>query len=114
MNKYNCPVCGYTELTDPPSNHEICPCCGTEFGLDDLERGIPQLTFDWIKNNCPWFSDETRPPPGWNPVKQLADAELLPTFMKQGSAPAPAVQTVDLREWKTKVVFGGEVRNPDS
>ena len=32
-----CPVCGWNDLEQDPSmkTHEICPCCGTQFGYDD-------------------------------------------------------------------------------
>jgi hypothetical protein len=36
VNKYICPVCLYTRLDEPPQEFSICPCCGTEFGVDDF------------------------------------------------------------------------------
>lgn len=41
--KHTCPVCGFKGLAEPPydhegnHSHEICPCCGFQFGFDDYE-----------------------------------------------------------------------------
>ncbi len=32
---FTCPVCYYTGMQDPPTDYNICVCCGTEFGNDD-------------------------------------------------------------------------------
>ena len=33
-----CPVCGWDQLSENPefATHEICSCCGTQFGYDDV------------------------------------------------------------------------------
>lgn len=49
-----CPVWGYTALEEPPYNeyeepaHEICRCCGFEFGFDDGSEGYTFLAY--LKN----------------------------------------------------------------
>nr|WP_151256805.1 hypothetical protein [Bacillus stercoris] len=41
--KHPCPVCGFKGLTEPPydheglQSHEICPCCGFQFGFDEYK-----------------------------------------------------------------------------
>lgn len=75
---YKCPVCGYRLLVNPPVNHTICPCCGTEFGYDDTMKTHGDLRMTWIDNGATWFSDKTAKPKDWNPIVQLALAGLLP------------------------------------
>ena len=65
-----CPVCYYPMLW-PPSEHNICLCCGTEFGYDDLTLSHEQLRADWVSGGMKWWSKITDPPPGWDPIKQL-------------------------------------------
>ena len=57
--RHVCTVCGYPDMTAPPRDYEICPCCGTEFGLDDFDRTLEQLRKDWIAKGAPWFSRAT-------------------------------------------------------
>lgn len=56
---YDCPVCGYPDLEEPPYNEEgygsfeICPNCGFQFGYDDggkfnTER-IHQYRHRWLE-----------------------------------------------------------------
>ncbi len=73
---YHCPVCGYANLVEPPADYNICPCCGTEFGYDDLAHSWEQLRQRWLSKGAPWFSRHTPPPSEWNPVAQLRDAGL--------------------------------------
>lgn len=76
--KFQCPVCGYPELTEPPRSegypsHEICPCCGFEFGFDDDSQGISyeQYRTKWIREGFPWFYEREGPPADWDPREQL-------------------------------------------
>jgi hypothetical protein len=71
--KYTCPICGYTELSWPPREDMICPCCGTHFGLDDDEASHDELRSRWIQAGAQWFSKYTPEPAGWNPYIQLRD-----------------------------------------
>ena len=58
--KFICPVCGSDELKEPafgPGNepsHEICPCCGFEFGFDGGNDPVKFKEFRqcWIKNGA--------------------------------------------------------------
>jgi hypothetical protein len=68
---YICPVCGYERMPDPPVNFNICPCCGTEFELDDLDTTYAALRQRWIAAGCPWFDALEEKPAGWNPNRQL-------------------------------------------
>ena len=71
---HKCPVCAYPDLAAPPIDFEICPCCGTEFGLDDDQKDHDELRSDWIARDMRWFSRANRPPLGWNPARQLLEA----------------------------------------
>jgi transcriptional regulator with XRE-family HTH domain len=73
---YQCPVCGYDELTQPPENYSICDSCGTEFENDDFDRTHNELRSDWISRHMPWFSKSTLPPRNWSPYRQLIAADL--------------------------------------
>lgn len=76
-----CPVCGYDCLEEVPylgndflsGSFEICSCCGYQFGVDDLDRGITHEAHrrQWLREGAPWFSRYVRKPPGWNPKTQL-------------------------------------------
>ena len=61
--RFICPVCAYPKLTNLPVDHEICPSCGTEFGLDDYEKTHAQLREEWEAAGKPWFSQATKPWP---------------------------------------------------
>lgn len=54
----------------PPEDYHICPCCGTEFGNDDIEYSYEELRYDWIIRGAQWFYGQ--PPAGWNAWAQLA------------------------------------------
>lgn len=55
--KYICPICGYDRLDEPAydenslGSFDICPCCGNEFGFDDMACGktIEELRTKWLK-----------------------------------------------------------------
>ncbi len=67
---YRCPVCFFSEMPYPPQDYHICPCCGTEFGNDDVEYGYDELRYQWIIGGAQWFFDQ--PPDGWSAAAQLA------------------------------------------
>src|SRR5258706_6120636 len=69
--KYQCPVCGFDEMRDPPDSGNICSCCGTEFDVDDRNRSHGQLRAEWIDNGFHWFSKATVRPKDWSPYRQL-------------------------------------------
>ena len=82
MVKHPCPVCGYN-MEDPPSDFNICPSCGTEFGLSDVNASIEALRANWIADGARWWSDTDPRPDGWNAAAQLA--ELLTGPMQEPS-----------------------------
>jgi predicted RNA-binding Zn-ribbon protein involved in translation (DUF1610 family) len=77
---FRCPVCGYLGLDEAPwteesgASYEICPSCGFEFGVTDVDRGISyeQRRREWIAAGMRWWS-RRRPPPGWDPRVQLRE-----------------------------------------
>ena len=77
-----CPVCGYPNLETPPygdageASFEICPSCGTEFGLDDDELTHEELRQNWIHSGAKWYSRNVAPPLNWNGETQLRSAIL--------------------------------------
>lgn len=71
MTNFTCLVCGYPDMNNPPADYEICPCCGTEFGLDDQFYTHKELREKWIGNGCMWFDDSMPEPVDYNPKKQL-------------------------------------------
>ena len=70
MSGYICPVCGYN-MQDPPEDYNICPSCGTEFGIHDVNSSIEELRASWLGAGAPWWSTFTPVPPAWNPNIQL-------------------------------------------
>ncbi len=84
MNRYFCPVCAYPALEVPPQEFSICPCCGTEFDVDDFAfspKGVDlirrELRWRWLANGAPWFDSGTPQPPGWDGYKQVLDSPFL-------------------------------------
>lgn len=75
---YTCPVCGYDQLEDPPTDYNICECCGTEFGYHDARRSHAELRQRWITAGMPWWDRRVPPPADWNPVAQLLRAGYSP------------------------------------
>jgi hypothetical protein len=57
-----------------PVPFNVCPCCGTEYGVDDHSRSHPQLRHDWVVAGTPWFSDVRKPRKEWSGARQLIDA----------------------------------------
>jgi hypothetical protein len=65
-----CPVCGF-EMEEGPRDYNICPSCGTEFGLHDVNSSIENLQKLWIDGGLHWYSRVIPQPPNWNPEAQL-------------------------------------------
>jgi len=66
-----CPVCGYA-MQDEPRNCNICPSCGTEFGVSDVNASFEQLRLAWILGGANWWSTTEPRPANWNAAIQLA------------------------------------------
>lgn len=85
---FDCPCCGFAQLDiepwtgDSPSD-EICPCCGIQFGYDDMGRRDPLFYAGWrgrwLAEGAPWFSDGRLPPPGWSAQEQVDKFKPPPT-----------------------------------
>lgn len=71
VNNKLCGVCGY-EMEEGPRNYNICPSCGTEFGLHDVNSTIEDLRQVWLGSGPRWYSAVVPKPAGWNPMMQLA------------------------------------------
>lgn len=71
-----CPVCGY-EMEAPPRDYRICPSCGTEFGVHDVNASIADLRESWMKSGPRWWSRTDVQPADWNPIEQMESAGIL-------------------------------------
>src|SRR5439155_11226242 len=71
-----CPVCGY-EMEAPPRDHRICPSCGTEFGVHDVNASIPELRDAWIGTGPKWWSKTDPQPDRWDPFAQMEAAGIV-------------------------------------
>ena len=69
--RYECPVCFYDDLKKPPSDEHICPCCGTQFGYDDLSFSHSELRERWKNTGARWHSRRSPAPTGWSGTSQL-------------------------------------------
>ena len=105
-----CPVCFFPDLEQPPRDFSICPCCGTEFGVDDYSpRGISseviyrELRWEWLERGGPWFDPETPQPNGWNGFEQIWNSPYWLRTAVSTAAPtrrmivAPKGNVVDAR-----------------
>lgn len=72
VNKYICPVCGYW-LDDPPSDFNICPSCGTEFGYHDRNASLESLRAAWLRGGAKWWSTVDPVPLGWDGFTQVSE-----------------------------------------
>jgi hypothetical protein len=65
MAKFHCRVCGFEQPGDmwtPASSHTICPCCSTEFGLQDRNlESVHYRRMQWLTYGAEWFKEEKRP-----------------------------------------------------
>src|SRR5258708_25294300 len=77
--KHVCPVCGFL-LKYSPTDFNICPSCGVEFGADDVDHSIYELQQLWINRGMPWSSPISPRPAGFNPVEQFARLNAPPAI----------------------------------
>jgi len=73
ITAYLCPVCGYSEMSRPPAECNICPCCFTEFGVSNVGWSNAELREDWIARGALWSDPDVNPPAGWDPIAQLRE-----------------------------------------
>jgi hypothetical protein len=65
-----CPVCGY-EMEYAPEDYNICPSCGTEFGVNDRLSTLEKLREAWVSSGMKWWSSVDPQPEPWKPEEQL-------------------------------------------
>jgi hypothetical protein len=73
---HECPVCGFEAMPYPPEDHNICSCCGTEFGYHDLKLSHEELFRRWWDQGAPWFSTALPKPAGWTAAAQVERMHL--------------------------------------
>lgn len=83
---YICLVCGWrgleNELIEPFQSHEICSCCGTQYGLDVIYiKDVWSVRKEWLNEGAQWFDDEdyTFPakPKNWGVEKALTQIKAM-------------------------------------
>lgn len=106
---YLCPVCSYPDLEHPPQDFTICPCCGTEFGLDDFSPSAERtealrrtLRQRWLENGGPWFDPGTPQPQNWDGPKQLWQSPLF-LAVEKSAEDVPQVVVTRLKASKRLV-----------
>jgi hypothetical protein len=107
LMNYKCKVCGYDQMPDPPIRHNICPCCGTEYGLDDDDCSYEELRDAWLRAGAPWFSslEPYVPALNWNAWDQLD----LAGYSYSVPRPESAVST----RFVTVPAWSGHMIRPD-
>jgi len=90
---FTCPVCFYDALPYPPADYHICPCCGTEFGNDDVEQSYEELRNAWVDGGAHWFFGQA--PADWNAWAQLASKSY---GVNTGSVAVPNTMKIGCEE----------------
>lgn len=79
-----CLVCGY-EMEDPPRDYNVCPSCGTEYGVNDVNASYAELRQAWFKTGPVWWSKTDKQPENWSPSRQLANLRaIIPAVVSTG------------------------------
>jgi len=81
----HCRVCGHDQAYPPwgtdgkTPSHDICACCGTEFGYQDCTlKTVKERRRQWLARGRKWVKEKERPL-NWDWEKQL---ENIPAFYK--------------------------------
>ena len=102
-----CPVCGY-EMEAPPMDYRICPSCGTEFGVHDVNASIPELREAWMKTGPTWWSKTDSQPDNWDPIAQMERAGIVvrrqPTSYASSVSTSSSTAVVGGRGWRNWAV----------
>ena len=61
--KHTCPICEFAGMEYPATFGEICPRCGTQFGVSDDEATHDELRRGWIANGAKWWDRVIPEPP---------------------------------------------------
>lgn len=105
MNLFDtCPVCGYNELTDPPADWTICPCCRTKFGYSDIEWGVDLLRAEWIKAGAKWGSKYVTQPVYWSAIQQLLNINYHASDEEKIAIAEHSENTVDVFRMKEQTL----------
>lgn len=78
-----CKVCGlyYPEFYPWGENgeiptHDICDCCGIEFGYEDSnEESVVTARNKWVENGSKWINDNKKPN-NWDYQEQLKNLSV--------------------------------------
>ena len=88
-NDKQCIVCGY-EMAEGPRDYNICPSCGTEYGLHDVNSTVKDLRCAWLAGGAKWSSTVVPLPEKWNSILQLArllfSQAVFPVYPLDGSS----------------------------
>lgn len=90
-----CLVCGH-EMDDPPRDYNVCPSCGTEYGVNDVNASYDELRQAWLETGPVWWSKTDNQPDNWSPSRQLAN--LGPTIPAVTSTGLPLTQFACMAE----------------
>jgi hypothetical protein len=93
----NCPVCGFADMPYAPVPYNVCPCCGTEFGVADYYSNPAELRRNWIAAGKPWFSDLRKPRKGWSASLQLINAGYGADLIRPIGSAAPRAKQESVR-----------------
>jgi hypothetical protein len=75
MGSY-CRICGFESedawsKDDYCPSYAICPCCGAEFGYDDMDVcAVTTYREKWLKKGAKWFSPKKKPE-NWSLEEQM-------------------------------------------
>ena len=76
---WHCRVCGLFQglaqygVNGRNPTHEICLCCGVEFGYEDMTpTSARRYRAEWIENGANWFNPKFKPE-NWKLEDQLAN-----------------------------------------
>ncbi len=117
MNIENlCPVCGY-EMEAPPMDYRICPSCGTEFGVSDVNASIAELRDVWMQTGPAWWSTSDPKPTNWDPLEQMREAGIVvkrePTSEPSSVSTSSATGVVGGPYWGQRWAASGTSGQPD-
>lgn len=59
IDETTCPVFYFKHLEGEPSNHNICPCCKTQFGYSDCTATHEELRQEWVAAGSPFWDTES-------------------------------------------------------
>jgi len=109
-----CPVCGYS-MEQSPSDYNICPSCGTEFGYDDLAQTFEELRREWWNAGPKWWSPVDTQPPDWDPARQVLSGIWL-SHLVDSTVPIPSGQLLSqahaLPEHLTGAFYHPQIKRP--